>query len=370
MIDRTSQPAPGPFPPSERRGSRRNSCLLWALASAFCLLAALVIVAAAAYGGWTSGLDSARAQATESAASELQGQCDLLRHNLADGKLDLAKSRIAWLQSRDSAPDCLLELAPAATAAYMLAQPSPTSPPMPTAPLPTAQATTAFTAQPRPTSTSDIGSAWASRLEDLLAEAKADLALGNYPKAIATLEAIVSIDESYQRDLVRAMLLEALTAQALTLYRSFKLSQAIVLTERAETYGDIGELNYERYIADIFLTAQRYKTTNPAEATRRFSEIYNQHNSNYMNGQVVGELQDALRYYGDALLLGGEACRALEQYGAALALQPNRSLVSRGLLATRQQEAAQACGANGAVGNGGANLSPASTRQPIGVRGG
>ncbi len=372
MIERSSQPAPGAIPPSGPRRARRNSCLIWILATAFCLLVSLVIVAAAAYGGWNAGLQSARARATESAASELQGQCDLLRQNLADGNLDLAKSRIDWLEQRDSAPNCLRELAPMATAAYLLAQPSPTftAQPAPTDPMPTAQPSPAFTAQPAPTETSDDSSEWAYDLEGLLAEAQADIALGNYPSAISTLEAIVSIDESYQRDLVRAMLLEALTNEALALYRRFKLSEAIVLTERAETYGDIGELNYERYIADTFLIAQSYKTTNPAEATRLFSQIVYQHNRNYMNGQVVGELQDALRYYGDALLLGGEACLAHQQYGAALALQPNRSPVSRSLLIAKQQEAAQACSGNGAVGNGGENISPASTPLPIGVRGG
>ena len=162
--------------------------------------------------------------------------------------------------------------------------------------------------------------------------------------------------------------LRALSAQALLLYRSGKLSEAIVLTDRAEVYGDIGELNYERYVAEQYLTGQRYKTTNPALAVLRFNEIYYQHNSNYMNGQVVGELQDALRYYGDALAFQGDACQARDQYAAALELYPTYSQVSRGELTTRQQQAALDCGAQpptlGQNGNGQAGGTP----QAIGVR--
>ena len=277
------------------------------------------------------------------------------------------------------APNCLTDLAPAATAAFLLAQPSPTPVPTLTATLlpPTAIATSAV--EPTPIATSPVEpqitqvsaeDKWEYDLDALLAEAKGDLEQRNIVAAIDTLEAIVSIDANYQRDVVRSMLLEALTAQALALYRSFKLSEAIVLTERAEVYGDIGELAFERYVADIFLLGQRYKTTNPAEAVRRFSEIVYQHNPNYMNGQVVGELQDALRYYADALLLQGDACLALEQYAAALALQPSYSPVSRGVLTAKQQEAAQSCGTLTLETAGQVGTTPAGTPLPLGVRSG
>ena len=298
---------------------------------------------------------------------------------MAEGKLNLAQSRIEWLGRLSPAPNCLIDLAPAATAAFLLAQPSPTPVPTLTATLlpPTAIATSVPTTpiatapvEPQITEVSADDDRWEYDLDALLAEARADREQRNYVAAIDTLEAIVSIDANYQRDVVRKMLLEALTAQALALYRSFKLSEAIVLTERAEVYGDIGELAFERYVADIFLLGQRYKTTNPAEAVRRFSEIVYQHNPNYMNGLVVGELQDALRYYADALLLQGDACLALEQYAAALALQPSYSPVSRGVLTAKQQEAAQSCGALTLETAGQVGTTPAGTPLPLGVRSG
>lgn len=348
------------------RKRRRMTCLLWTLVAGFTLLVALGIVVSAAYAGWSSGVQAARANATGTAEAGVREQCDLLARNLADSQLDLARLRFAWLQQVQPLPDCLLVYAPTATAAYLLAQPSPTAAPTQTA-APTLPAATATEAAPViETLPSQLSSdqAWEYDLDALLAEATRDHQERNYSAALETLEAIVSIDPDYRRELVRGMLLEALSAQALALYRRFKLSEAIVLTERAEAYGDIGELNYERYIAEIFLIGRHYKTTNPAEAVRRFGEIVYQHNRNYMNGQVVGELQDALRYYADALLLQGEACRAQEQYAAALALQPSNSPVSRGVLTAKQQEAAQACGAQ-PLENGG---QAAGTPLPIGVR--
>ena len=356
------------YPPPPIRG-RRRGCLLWTLAIAFSLLAALFIVLAAAYAGWNAGVNDARAESTQGVQVEMQGQCELLRQNLADGKLGLAQSRIDWLRSQSSPSSCLLEIAPIATAAYLNAQPSPTQKPTQTPAPATWTPAPSWTPQPPATATR-AEPTWSYDLEALLADALAELDQGDYPAAIQSLEAIVSIDDNFQRDSVRAMLLEALTAQALTLYRRFDLSEAIVLTERAENYGDIGELNYERYIADTFLIGQRNKTANPAEAVRRFSEIVYQHNPNYMNGLVVGELQDALGYYGDALLLAGDACRALEQYGSALALQPVRNLVSPAALRSKQTDAAQACGSSTSDAAGSAAIAPVGTTQPIGARGG
>lgn len=330
------------------------------------------VVLVAAYAGWGSGVETAQAMATGTAAADQQLQCERIPLDLAAGNFDLARRRIESLRAVAPAPDCLLPLLPRATAAYLLAQPTPTA-------VPTLTALPRLTASaPEPTATSppfeasptpgEDDGGWEFDLGALLAEARADLGAQNYNAAIDTLEAIIGIDGEFNRAQVRGLALEALSAQALLLYRSGKLSEAIVLTDRAEVYGDIGELNYERYVAEQYLTGQRYKTANPALAVLRFNEIYYQHNSNYMNGQVVGELQDALRYYGDALALQGDACQAQDQYGAALELYPNFSPVSRGELTTKQQQAALDCGTQvpslGQNGNG----QTSGTPQAIGVR--
>ena len=349
-----------------RQRGRAASCLLWAVAATLFLLIAATVVIVAAYAGWGSGVEAARANSTSTAAVNQQQQCERIPADLAAGNFDLARRRIESLQLESPPPACLLPLLLTATAAYSNAQPSPTAIPTSTAtkPAPTAMPTsTVISVTPTP---DDAG--WEFDLGALLAEASADLGAQDYRAAIETLDAIIGIDSDFNRQQVRGMALQALSAQALLLYRSGKLSEAIVLTDRAEVYGDIGELNYERYVAEQYLTGQRYKTSNPALAVLRFNEIYYQHNPNYMNGQVVGELQDALRYYGDALALQGDACQARDQYAAALELYPNYSPVSRGELTTKQQRTAQDCGtqqpALGQNGNGQSRVTP----QAIGVR--
>ncbi len=349
-----------------RQRGRAATCLIWAVAAAIFLLLAGAVVIVAAYAGWGTGVEAARANATVAAAVTQQKQCELIPSDLAAGNFDLARRRIESLRSVIPAPDCLLPLLPTATAAYLMAQPSPTAIPTQTA----TQPAPISTPPPIPASATpaEDDSGWTYDLGALLAEAQADIQARDFVAAIDTLEAIIGLDGDYNREQVRGLALQALSAQALLLYRSGKLSEAIVLTDRAEVYGDIGELNYERYVAEQYLTGQRYKTTNPALAVLRFNEIYYQHNSNYMNGQVAGELQDALRYYGDALALQGDACQAKDQYAAALELYPNYSPVSRGELTTKQQQTAQDCGAQApALGQNG-NGQSSGTPQAIGVR--
>lgn len=363
----SQQPQVRNYRQSQQR-RRAASCLIWTIAATTLLLVALAVVVAAGYAGWGAGVEAARATTTAAVAITQQIQCERIPADLAAGNFDLARARIESLRAVVPAPACLPPLLPTATAAYLLAQPSPTSFPtlaaLPTltAPAPTATPPAAASATPG----GDSG--WEYDLGALLAEARADLQARDFTAAIDTLEAIIGLDGDYNREQVRDLALEALSAQALLLYRSGKLSEAIVLTDRAEVYGDIGELNYERYIAEQYLTGQRYKTSNPALAVLRFNEIYYQHNSNYMNGQIVGELQDALRYYGDALAYQGDACQAQAQYAAALELYPNYSQVSRGELSTKQQQAAQDCGTQQPTLGQNGNGQSGGTPQAIGVR--
>ena len=254
-----------------RRRGRIATCLIAAMLVTTLVVIGAAIVIVAAYAGWGAGLETARAKATAAAAVTQQRQCDEIPNDLAAGNFDRARTRIESLRATMPAPACLPPLLPSATAAYLLAQPSAT--PLPTltalptwtAPAPTAMPPSAAS----PTPGADANG-FDYDLDALLAEARADLSARDYTAAIDTLEAIIGLDGDFKRDHVRGLALQALSAQALLLYRSGKLSEAVVLTDRAEVYGDIGELNYERYVAEQFLTGQRYKTTNPALAVLRF----------------------------------------------------------------------------------------------------
>lgn len=324
-----------------RRRRRRTACLLSAFGAFAFLLIAGLIVLGAVYAGWTSGLATARAGATATVEAYAQGQCDRIPSDLGSGNLALARSRIADLASLPQTPVCLPLLAPTATAAYLVLMSSPT-------PLPTATPTpTEPTIAPTVAATAETtGGLLAPEydLPALLEEANSALSLRDYPAAIDTLDAIISIDGDFQRDLVRRLFLDALTAQALALYRSGRLSEAIVMTDRAEEHGSIEDLYHERYIALLYLDGQRYKATNPAEAVRKFSSMYYEFGvRDYVNGSIAGDLQEALRNYAMALALQGDHCPAQTQFDAALDLTPAYSRVNRADLTARRDQSAVAC---------------------------
>lgn len=326
---------------AKKRRGRGLVCLLWAFGIFVLLLIMGFIVMGAVYAGWTSGLATARAEASITAAAYAQGQCERIPADLNAGNLGLARSRFADLASLPQTPACLPLLAPTATAAFLASVPSPT--PLATATSAPILSTIAPTvADPVETTGGEISIAY--DLDALLAEANSALSLRDYPAAIDTLDAIISIDGDFQRDLVRRLFLDALTAQALALFRSGRLSEAIVITDRAEEHGSIEDLYHERYIALLYLDGQRYKATNPAEAVRKFSSMYYEFGvRDYVNGSIAGDLQEALRNYAMALALQGDHCPAQTQFEAALELTPAYSRVNRADLAARRDQSAVAC---------------------------
>lgn len=332
-----------------RRGRRGLACLLWGFGGFICLLSASFIVIFAVYAGWSSGLATARADSAAATQAEIRVQCQHIPKDLAERAFRRAQRRFEELQMQAPRPACLAALAPTATAAFLLAFSSPTTAPPtmiatrrpPTAtPIP---ATALPTSAPDLAPASDDGQAEYD-LEALLLEAQQALSRQNFNSAIDTLGAIISIDRDYQRDLTRGLLLEALKAQALALYRGGRLSEAILLTDRAEEYGNIDDLNYERFIALLYLDGQRYKVANPAESVRKFSSmVYEFGVRDYVNGPVATELQEAHRNYALALARRGDHCRAHAQFQAALDLQPPISRVNPADLLARRDQAASAC---------------------------
>ena len=324
-------------PPS--RPARQFGCLFWLMLGAVGLVLAFAMVAGSAFAGWNVGISLARQNATRTAAAELQQQCDRIQQDIAAGNTRLLARRLGFLEAHTPAPACLVGLAPRATALYLTSLPSPTPLPTMTAPPPaaaTAVAVPTIAASPLPGYDLDI----------LLAEAEADMRRGDYQAAIDTLDAITAIDLNFQRAHISDLYFEALTAQATALFRSGKLSEGILLVRRAEVYGNVQqlELNYERNIAELYLSAQRLKITNPAEAVRLFSLIVYQHSlRDYQNGLVIAELQEAHRNYGDALSQQGEHCQAQGQYQASLDLSAFPSRIDRARLINQHSQAARAC---------------------------
>jgi len=351
-----------------RRRRRGLTCLLWGLGAGFCLLVASLIVSGAVYAGWNTGLATARAESTAAILDYARQQCDRVPADLLGGNLRLAQSRLEHLAKLRQTPDCLPLMASTATVVFLLSASSPTPPATETAtPFPPTAPPATLTPTRAPTATApSVDIAAGFDLPALLAEAQGAVRQRDYPAAIDTLDAIISIDGDFQRESVQRLMMEALTAQALALYRSGRLSEAIVLTDRAEELGNIDELYHERYIALLYLAGQRYKTSNPAEAVRNFSSLYHEFGlREYVNGPIAADLQEAHRNYAMALALQGDHCPAQGQFEAARQLNPAFSRVNLADLTARLNQSIEACQSQRGETASSAGAAPPATRQAI-----
>ena len=359
-----------------RRAPRGLTCLLWACGGVVSALVAGLVVSASVYAGWNTGLATARARATTTSVAYARQQCDLIPSDLAERAFSLAQRRFEDLARLPQTPDCVPRYAPMGTAAFLNAFSSPTTPPTsPPAPDARATATPSPTAPPAAaTRAPGAESQTQFDLEALLAEAQAAMSRDDYPSAIDTLDAIISIDGGFQRESTRALILEALTAQALSLYRSGRLSEAIVMTDRAEDYGDIGELNHERFIAPaLFLMASATRSpTQPKPCASSAACILNMACAIMSTDPSRPTCRKRSAITPWPLALGGDHCPAQAQFQAALDLNPPYSRINLADLTARRDQSALACqaqpGEAGAAPAGGS--SPANaTRAPVGHSG-
>ncbi len=356
----------------DRRASRqRRGCLLWSMLAFVGIVLVALIALASAYAGWNSGIVVARENATATAEADTREQCQRIQVDMDAGNQPLAQTRLAYLLLLTPAPPCLVAIIPTATALYQ--QSLPTATPQPTQFIqPTATATSAATQAVLAVAT--INNDPVYDLESLLLDAQADIVSQEYRRAIDTLDAIMALDENFQHERVRELLFAALISQATGLFRSGKLSEAILTTGRAENYGDVAELNYERAIAELYLRAQQLKIANPGESVRLLSIIVYEHRlGNYMNGRVITELQATHYNNGDALAYRGDHCRSRDQYEAALALQPAVTTISRGAALDKRDQANELCPApnqthSSGQSSSGSNAGADSARAGVGVR--
>ena len=138
------------------------------------------------------------------------------------------------------------------------------------------------------------------------------------------------------------------------------------MTARAESHGDVGGLNYERHVAETYLNGLRLKVANPGESVQLFNiVVYQLGHGDYRNGQVLTELQEALRNYGDAFAFQGDHCLARDQYEAALNLNPAHSNILRGTVTAKRDDALAVCPV--APANQAGPAAASNSEQPVGV---
>ncbi|NWG17177.1 MAG: hypothetical protein HXY41_11115 [Chloroflexi bacterium] len=308
-------------------------CLVWGFIGVVGVGFAGLIIVLAALAGWTSGQRIAQMNATATQSAAINEQISRLSGDITGGNLILLQARLQYLATLTPGVPGLDGFVQTATAVFLTSQPTLTPTPSPTlTPSPT------VTAAPlNPVATASGGG---FDLAGLLQEARQSVSLNEWETAIETLDVILAADSSYEAAAVRSLMLQSLTGRALQLYRAGNvgdLAEANVLADRAEQFGDIGELSYERYIATLYLDALNTIGANYPAAITALREIYSQA-PNYRD--VTQLLFNQYVAYGDAWVAQTEFCPAAAQYQAALGILSSAEV--NGKLTNAQTACAQA----------------------------
>lgn len=353
---------PEPYEPYDDGGG--PGCLIWGGLGFFMVLMSAAIVLIAGMAGWSDGLKIAYSEATAEEAALIDQQCQLIVTDLNEGRFSLAQQRLISLEAMVPVVPCVATLAPQATARFLESQPMQTALPEATA---TIESLVTATPEPEATSSDVVDAVPTSNspydLDGLLTEAEQLLAEGDVMEAIDTLEAIQALDATYQKARIDQMLFNALINEAERNFRApgGSLAEAILLTDRAAEYGDIGEMAFEREVASLYLSAQTYLNLNFGEAIRLLNSVLNL-SSNYKNARSL--LYGQYVAYGDALMASFSSCQAVVQYNNALQMQNDPSVGGKRDAAQTACELGQT--ATPGPGEGGGSTTPIA---PIGVPG-
>jgi len=285
----------------------------------------LAIVGLSAGAGWTNGQRAARSTAAATALLGNQAQAEAVANDIAAGNLGLADTRIRYLATNVPSLPQLGSLLETGTAIYRMMQPTVTHTPTTTPTI--TQTPEGPTQTPTMDATPTLSDPY--NLIERLSRAQSEVSLGGWQNAIDELDVIISIDPNYESVTVRTLMSRALNEQALTLYRTGSLAEAIYLTDRAEEFGILKDgLNYERYIATLYLSARsKVGTSDYNGALSALNEIYNVA-PNYNNGEISQMLFRTYVSYGDALTYG-TPCFAVDQYNNALRMFSDGSVVNK-----------------------------------------
>ena len=321
-LDDTQPIKPIMVMPDDEPRSGGPGCLVIGLVGLMVIGFAGLIIALAGFAGWTSGQRIAQTNATATTNAVISDQMNRIPADINSKNLVLLKARLDYLTTLTPAVPGVMEFAQTATALSI-----PTATPSPTTTQPaTAEATESATALPlvpRGSATPDLTA--------LFQQAQAAVSTSDWDGAINTLDAVMGYDDKFQTNSVRALMFEALTKKALTLYRggdTSRLAEANQLTDRASQYGNIetSEANYESIIASQYIDAVNAIGVDYNLAIRKLTALYSQAPSYRDVGQ---KLISQYIGYGDALVAGAQPCSAVPQYESALSLRADATVSAK-----------------------------------------
>jgi hypothetical protein len=307
-------------------------CWIWLLLSIFGICFSVLIVTLSATAGWTSGHQESDIDATATQNLFIDEQLRRIPTDIASGYHAIMVTRIAFLATLTPGIPEVPQLRVTATALYLNSLPTYT--PVPTATaiveiVPTQAQSTDYPTQ-NPT---DVSVEVLYDLNQMLEDARFSIRFGDYDEAYETLDAIVRIDDQFERATVRALMSDVLTTQAEQLFRSpnaTDLAEAIRLTDLAEQYGSIGELSYERLVAEQYLSIQSaVNAGDHAIAIILLNNMINTYQSEYKGVDFRWMLFNEYVSYGDAWGSGSDYCQAVIQYNRALGLFTDTAVVDK-----------------------------------------
>jgi hypothetical protein len=291
--------------------TRAPGCGVWGCIGGVGIVFALAIVALAGAAGWTSGLRTANANATATAGAEISDQLNRVPQDLANGNLQLADTRLRFLQQMTPGVEGVPDLVNTATAVYLDSLPTATPSPSPT---PEAEATEA------PFEVTAVNSGSQYDLAGMLQQARQAVAAGQFADAYDLLDVIAAVDANFERAEVRDLTAQALNGQARAMFNSNNPAQGIIWATRAEDMGVLqGELSFELFAAMKWRDAQAALGLSYPQAVNALQEILNLGPGRYYE-QAQQLLFQQYVAFGDALMNDQNqgACPAIQQYSNAL----------------------------------------------------
>ncbi len=317
----------------------------------FCSLSVIFLAGTA---GWQEGQRLVERTATARQRDYVRSECANFAEDIREERPEFMERRIELLASLTPAVPCLATIPPTATALALRLTADNLPTVLPTA-LPTATApplaTTLPTTNPNPPSSSTPDTKDHSAIDMHLEAARAAVVAEDWQKALDDLELVRAIDDSYARNTLNALMLLALRRRANEHFIAGQLAEAILLVNRAETFGleDNDPLRFERTVANYYLNALHWRDINPSRAIQ-YLELLLDYAPNYppfSQEKAVTILANQRVAYGDQLLAGQDPCAAQTQYQTA----QNLGFASAEINA-KMTEAEQAC-AIGVVGDEG-----------------
>lgn len=291
-------------------------CMVWGLISVVGVGFALLIIILAVFAGWSSGQRVAQTNATATQNAAINEQISRIPGDVDSGNQVLLNARIQYLAILTPGVAGLNDIILTGTALAIKNQPTVTLTPAATS---TPEAIeTLNIAETSESLSATQNSSGTLDLPQLLTDAQNAIAVRDWDSAIETLDIILASDSTFETGSVRSLMSQALNEKALALLRSPELgdlAEGVILTDRAQEFGDISELSYESFIASQYLDGIAAIGINYPLAIQKLAAVYSQV-PEYRD--VRQQLFNQYVSYGDAWVAQGEYCPAAGQYQAAL----------------------------------------------------